>query len=234
MAEKEGLPKEAISGVGAGSSLFSSPVFSSIYRYRIPFIVGVILLTVFVAGILVLRHLAAKKEGEATTRFAEAYKVYSEAVTNDKSLEEALALYESVVSDYQGTTGATMSLFYAGNCQYSMERYDDAITSYNSFLEQVANEYHLELLAYDSLGYCYEAKKDFTNAVESFKKTVSPAPGLGESGYLNIARCYELLGDTENSAAFYKKIVLEYPNGRSIDFVKEKIRVLESNGREER
>jgi len=85
----------------------------------------------------------------------------------------------------------------------------------------------LALLAYDSLGYCYEVKKDYKKALEYFQKTITPHPSLGESGYLNVGRCFEALGDSEGGLNIYKKFLLEFPDSSKKSLIQDKIKGLE-------
>jgi Uncharacterized protein conserved in bacteria len=109
-----------------------------------------------------------------------------------------------------------------------MKKFDEAIDAYNKFLKKVSSQPQLALLADDSLGYCYEEKKDYKKAVEYFQKTITPSPGLGESGYLNVGRCFEALGDSEGSLNIYKKFLLEFPDSSKKSFIQEKIKGIES------
>ena len=193
-----------------------------------PLIIGSVSILLLMLGFFVWKYVNNKKEEKASILFYQAYNVYQKSKKEEKTMEEPLQLFQSLARKYSGTSAGMLSLFYLGNCQYSMKSFDDAITSYNKFLQDVHSEARLRLLAYDSLGYCYEEKNDLKKAIEYFQKTISPPPGLGESGYLNIARCYETLNDKKNGLKVYKKFLLEYPDSEKIHFVREKIRMLES------
>jgi tetratricopeptide (TPR) repeat protein len=141
-----------------------------------------------------------------------------------------LKLFQAVKEKYPHTGSGLLSLFYLGNCQFAMKKIDDAIVSYEQFSRKMSKENQMTLMAHDSLGYCYEEKKDYKKALELFEMTLTPPPGLGESGYFNVARCYEMLGDRDNAVKTYKKILVEYPQSLRIAEVQEKIKVLESKG----
>jgi len=107
------------------------------------------------------------------------------------------------------------------------EKFDEAIDAYNKFLESFSSQPQLALLAYDSLGYCYEEKKDYKKALEYFQKTITPHPGLGEIGYLNVGRCFQARGDSEGSLNIYKKFLLEFPDSSQKSFIQDKIKGIE-------
>lgn len=228
MIKKRAVSRNVVGDKSENLLSLSSPFLTFVQKHLRYITVGIIFIFLFVAGFLVWKYLNDKKEDQAMIGYFQAYKVYEESVKKDQSLEQPLQLFQSVAEKYQGTSAEALSLFYTGNCQFAMKKYDKAIASYNNFLKALPAKTNLVLIACDSLGYCYEEKKDFNNAIKFFKKTITPHPGLGESGCLNIARCYESLGDKENSLAFYNKVVVEYPNSSRINFVREKIRLLKS------
>jgi tetratricopeptide (TPR) repeat protein len=198
-------------------------------RNAVYLIIGAIAVVALLAGSLIWRYVDNKKEIEAGERFSQALAVYEQVLKEDGSLYQASELFEKIIQEYNGTSGAVMSLFYAGNCMYAGQDFDNAISFYEKFIESAPQGTHLVVLAYDSLGFCYEGKEDYQRAIEYYAKTVTPAPGLGEMGYLNMARCYEALGDTENSLEIYRRILLEYPDSRRGTFVLEKIKILEDD-----
>jgi len=189
---------------------------------------AIIVIFLSLSVFLAWKYFDGKKENQAMIAYFQAYKSYEKSIKEDRSLDQPLQLFQATAEEYQGTSAEVLSFFYIGNCQFAMKNYDSAIDSYHDFLQSVSDQTNLVLLACDSLGYCYEEKKDFSNAIKYFKKTIVPPPGLGEDGCLNIARCYESIGDKENSLTFYNKVIVEYPDSSNINFVREKIRLLQS------
>lgn len=191
---------------------------------------GVAVIVVVIVGSLVWGYIADKRETSAADRFSRSVAFYEQVFAEDGSIAGALEQFESIINEYGGTGSGTLSLFYAGNCHYALGDYDQAIKRYERFLKTAPKETHLTILAYDSLGYCYEEKGDYLKAIEYFEKTVDSAPGLGEMGLLNLARCYEALEDTENSLKYYQRVVLEYPGSQKATYVQEKIEKMEGAG----
>lgn len=196
-------------------------------RYLPQILMGLAAMVLVAAGALVWKYMAGQQEERAASQLYEASKVYKKAMEEDKPLDEALKLFQSLVNQYGGTGAGKLGAFYLGDCQYALKKYDEAIATYTAFLGRIAAESPLALSAYNSLGYCYEAKGDFKKAVEYFEKTVTPPPGLGEDGYLNIGRCYEQLDDRENSRKAYEKLLAQYPNAQRADFVRAKVKSLQ-------
>ena len=205
----------------------ATPFFEVVKNNFLYSILGLVVI-LLLAGVFFLRNYVDKKnEEKASALFYQAYQTFKESKQKEALLEEPLQLFQTIIKDYPRTSASELSFFYLGNCQFAMKKFDEAIDAYNKFLGKVSAQPQLTLLAYDSLGYCYEEKKDYKKAVEYFQKTITPPPGLGESGYLNVGRCYEALGDNEGGLAIYKKFVLEFPDSSQKSFVQEKIKRIE-------
>jgi len=192
--------------------------------YPILVLVAILLLS---GGFFLWNYFDKKNEEKASTLFYQAYQIFKESKQKEVSLEEPMKLFQTIIKDYPRTSASELSFFYLGNCQFVMKKFDEAIDAYNKFLEKVFSQPQLALLAYDSLGYCYEEKKDYKKALEYFQKTITPHPGLGENGYLNAGRCFEALGDSEGSLNLYKKFLLEFPDSSQKSFIQEKIKGIE-------
>lgn len=227
MVKKRRVSKKFIPGKSGEVAPVTLPFFELVQRYLLYIIIFLALIFLSTGGYFLWEYLNHKKEEKASTLFYQAYQMYQETKEKRKSLDEPLKLFQAVVKDYARTSSGKLSFFYMGNCQFALKKYDDAINSFTNFLEAVFSQSQMVLLAYDSLGYCYEAKKDFKKALEYFQKTINPPPGLGENGYLNIGRCFETLGDKKGGLEIYKKFLNEFPDSSKGDFVREKIRLLE-------
>ena len=186
-------------------------------------LIGVAVLIVIIAGSIILNYLDKKRETTAAGELAQSVILYQQALGEGAGIDPALEKFETISRQYRKTGSGVQSLFYAGNCYYTLGNYDEAIARYESFLRAVPEETHLKITAYDSLGYCFEEKGDYKKAIEYFRKTIEPAPGLGEMGYLNLARCYEALDDVANSLQFYQRVILENPQTLRATYVQEKI-----------
>ena len=195
-------------------------------------LIAVVAVVVIIIGSFVWGYLDNKRETTAAEQLSQSVALYEEVVSEDGSIETALERFQTISRKYGGTSSGVLSLFYAGNCYYALQDYDEAIARYERFLKAAPRDTHLRILAYDSLGYCFEEKGEYEKAIEYFEKTIDPAPGLGETAFLNLARCYEALEDAENSLKYYQRVMLEYPQSPKAIYVQEKINILENkNGR---
>jgi tetratricopeptide (TPR) repeat protein len=64
----------------------------------------------------------------------------------------------------------------------------------------------------NSMGYCYEEKKDYKAASEYFLKIIDLEDSLlKDTAHFNLGRIYENMGDMPSALMHYKKIIEDYP-----------------------
>ncbi len=212
----------------------SSGVFGFAEKNFTYVVIGAVVLVVLLAGSLIWRYVDKRQEAEAGEKLSQAVALYEQVLKEDGSLDQPLEQFQSIISNYGDTKSGVMSLYYAGNCLYALQRFEEAIALYDRFAKSAFKSTHLIILAYDSIGRCLEEQGEYEKAATYFQRTVEPAPGLGEIGLLNLARCYEALGDTENSLTYYQRVLMEYPQSRRLAYVQEKVKVLQDRSAEGR
>lgn len=161
-----------------------------------------------------------------------AMQIYTRAQNNmlknmdDPSVsDKALKTFQELIESYPYSWSARMAHYHLGNIYYKKGELDNAIESYKKFVSLVkSDEAGIKFLALTSLGYCYEARKDFKTALEYFEKAQKTKNiGFESMGYRNIARIYELLNDKGKALENYK-IALEKNNDPGMElFIKRKI-----------
>jgi tetratricopeptide (TPR) repeat protein len=116
-------------------------------------------------------------------------------------------IYRDVVAKYPHSRAAIMSNYLLGNLYYNLNDLDAAIRSYREFLQRATSDNQFTSLGYSGLGYCYEAKRDYKNALSSFEKALTSAGGSQFEGmnYRNGARIYEALNNQAKAKEYYQK-----------------------------
>jgi tetratricopeptide (TPR) repeat protein len=116
-------------------------------------------------------------------------------------------MYEDIVTQYQGSKSSMMAYYQLGNIYYNLGDIDASIKAYTEFLKEAPEGNDWKILAYNGLGYCYEAKNDLKNALESFDKAASIKSAGSFEGitYRNIARIYEEMKNNEKALEYYQK-----------------------------
>jgi tetratricopeptide (TPR) repeat protein len=185
--------------------------------------VGLIIVVV-AGGIGFWKYKTAQAEEDAYVLFFTAMNKYNSsekqaeskdaAPSQDESSRQALEEFNKITAQYPDTSAGKSALFYAGACSYDLKKDEDALSRYQEFLKKTADEQnYLRPAAYEGIGYIYERKGDYKQAIEWFEKQKSAAgDSLAMMAPLNLARCYAALGEKEKACAAYKEFTEKYPS----------------------
>jgi len=188
-------------------------------------IYGVIAAVVIAAGFLGYSYFRWQ-EGKAEAIQQQAMQMYQEAYSQTGNLEKEKENYKKALEKFKealtvygrGTTGQ-ISQLYIGNSHYAMREYDAAIQDYSQCLDGP-----FRTLAFQSLGYAYEAKGDYAKALENFQKNAEGDPNPEqEESLLGVARCYEALKQNPKALETYQKALNKNPKSKMAEFIQWKV-----------
>lgn len=136
-----------------------------------------------------------------------------------------IKIYQELIDKYPLSWSARMAHYHIGNLYYNLGEFDKAISDYKKFVaSRISDRAGIKFLALTSMGYCYEAKKDFKSALEYFEKAQkSDNVGFESIGFRNIGRAYEQLNDKKNALENYKKALEKTTDPAMVIFIKHKI-----------
>ena len=159
---------------------------------------------------------------------ASASQMYIKAQQNIETPDDAMRnikVYQELIDKYPHSWSARMAHYNLGNIYYILGQYDKAIADYKKFVSsRISDNAGIKFLALTSLGYCYEAKKDFKSALEYFEKAQkSDNTGFESVSFRNIGRAYELQNDKKNALENYKKALEKTTDPAMVSFIKHKI-----------
>lgn len=172
-----------------------------------------IIVILIIVSIYVYLKMEEKKDINAQKQFNLAMQIYQIVVSKgqEPSLDEyknALEKFNAVTSKYPKTFSGKLSILYKGNIQLKLGDFDGAIKSYQQFLKKGLKEKIYRTFALEGLGYAYEMKKDYKNAIEAFSKiTDIGEPYEVAMAYLHLGRCEEKLGRIKEAVDNYRKFL---------------------------
>jgi len=181
---------------------------------------GIIILIAVIVGGWYLYDLNMEKS---------AHKIYTRIYTlpagDDKG---AIGIFKDVVSKYPNSRAAALANYRLANLYYQQNDFDAAVKSYEAFLKQTPDKSDLKPLGYMGLGYSYESKKDFKNALAAFEKASTTESGKIFEGIndQNIARVYEAMNDRAKALEYYQKALVKNKDPFSELLIKRKIAAL--------
>lgn len=161
----------------------------------------------------------------ARNMYAKAQNNFAQNAQTPENMAKNIKAYQDLVNKYPRSWSARMAHYHLGNIYYGMGDYDKAIADYKKFISsRISDTAGIKFLALSSIGYCYEAKKDYKAALESFEKAQKTNnAGFESVGFSNIGRAYELLNDKKNALENYKKALEKSNDPSKADFIKHKV-----------
>ncbi len=143
----------------------------------------------------------------AKEMYAKANENLVQNIENPENANKNIKLFQELVEKYPHSWSARMAHYHLGNIYYNLGEFDKAIADYKKFVSsRISDKAGIKFLALTSIGYSYEAKKDYKDALEYFEKALkSNNAGFESVAFSNIARIYEQMNDKKNALENYKK-----------------------------
>lgn len=128
------------------------------------------------------------------------------------ALTTAADAYKYLQENTSSSDATPWILFQMGNIYYNLKNYDEAIRAYNDFLNKCSGHLLVPVVK-QSLGYAYEEKGLFPEAIRQFEEASSESAGLfaAQKGW-DAGRCYEKLGQTNDAIRSYTRAIEFSPN----------------------
>lgn len=101
----------------------------------------------------------------------------------------------------------------AGLCYFVGKDYDKSVEAHSQVIKAVdANGYSekMKSSSLEGLGNAYKAKKDYPNAISSFKLWISHLKNNGHEGEADFAKAYERLASSEKFNSNYDESIADY------------------------
>ena len=147
---------------------------------------------------------------------------------DNKEYQNAANLYEELIKKYPRTDTALLSYYNLGNIYFVLGETDKSINAYKQFLGKASDYNVLISLAYYGLGYCYEAKKEYADALAAFNNSIAQNTGKFYlvTNYQNIGRVYEKMNKPEKAEEYYKMALEQTNDSFTENLIKMKIAML--------
>ncbi len=186
--------------------------------------IGILAVVIVAIGIHAYIRSANNK---ASALLAQSVTQYEAAMKADKDPVKAYQAVEKsfsqIVAHYSGRRmGQVAGVEFADIC-FKAGQYDRAISLYQSALKTFDDMPFYKNMVLNGLGYAYEEKKDYPNAIKYFDMlNTSPDASQKDMSLFNLASIYEKMGNKEKSKTLFAQIVAEFPNSIYTEIAKEK------------
>jgi len=166
--------------------------------------------------------------GSALKLYSRAQENILKGGENKETMNNNIAIYKELIEKYPHSWSGRMAYYHLGNIYYNSSELEPAIRSYEKFIAKAGSDKTgIKFLALTSLGYAYEVKKDFKQALKYFEQAQDVySVGFETVGFSNIARAYEELNNKEKALEFYKKALEKTTDPGATLILKRKIATL--------
>lgn len=132
--------------------------------------------------------------------------------------------FQQILDTYGGRKGGKFArLIFADIC-YTTGRMDKAISLYQQALEDFKQVQPYDAMILKALGYAYEEKKDFAEAIQYFERITSAADELmKDEALFALGRLYLAVGQNEKGIATYKQLIADFPDYMHIEIARDMI-----------
>jgi tetratricopeptide (TPR) repeat protein len=184
---------------------------------------------VTVAGVLVLvgaawgivEFVRNRAEDQAAGLYATAMDTYQGALTPDRqlrvlspeakdALDRAAGEFRKIRDEYPRTQHAALALFHQANAYAALERYDDAISAYETWLTTYSQR-DLAPLVIQRLAYTLWAKGALEDAVRRFDEVIAIPDAMNRDlAHFEKARAFEQMGQKDKALEAYTTLSKEF------------------------
>ncbi|KKO18167.1 MAG: hypothetical protein DCC43_14560 [Candidatus Brocadia sp.] len=189
-------------------------VLKRLNKYKIYIAIGVGIAIAAGGGSAFFVIQKAKKDDFAWKNFWRINNDLATAVQQGKGEKEKTAALGTTAEAFKymrdnlsSSSAVPWVVFQLGNVYYRLKNYDEAIRAYQDFLARHSG-HSLAPIVRQSLGYAYEEKGLFQEAVQQFEYLSTHGQNfLVAQGNWDAGRCYEKLGLTSDAIRSYSKTI---------------------------
>lgn len=161
---------------------------------------------VLLLAIVAFRMISQSREASASAAYSEA-----RGLLADKKYDEAAGRFETVATQYSGTSYGPLALLERGNALLLADKATDAASAYEAFLRTSPSTDYLRQLAHTRLGYAQEKLGKASEAQTAFTTAASEkGPFTGEALF-GAARNAEAAGDGAKAKDLYGQLLEKFP-----------------------
>lgn len=186
-------------------------------------IVMVVVAVLIISGVWIWTYFQESRASKATRTLTRAFDIYDQDLlvedekvdpkkigdvprfkTRKEKLSAAEKEFDKVISASGGAL-ERMALLMRAGVRYDQGLYDKAIEDYQRFLKS-SDEQRFRTLATEGLAYAYEARKDWKNALETFRKLSSAGEAEWEKKF-HEARILVKQGKSKDATKIFLQII---------------------------
>jgi len=174
-------------------------------------------LGIFAVALVIIAVVGTWQESrnqDAVSDFYAASEIY-----RGEKWEPALADFETLAANYDGTTYGKLANLYAGSSALHLEKYADSIKYYEAYLSDSINSDAVNQIARLNLAAAMTGAGDAAAARGQLEKAAAASGPANPEVQLALARNYENAGDADEAVEAYKAYLEAAPQGAAVSAV---------------
>jgi tetratricopeptide (TPR) repeat protein len=133
------------------------------------------------------------------------------SISDQEGVKETQGLFREVMDQYGISKVAPLALPQLAFLNYQEKNYDEAISLYEAYLDEVMDNPPYRSLTWLAMAACYEEKDEREKAVEILKRIVAQPEGyFKEQALWQLARLYRLSDRNEESKEMLETFLEEF------------------------
>jgi tetratricopeptide (TPR) repeat protein len=212
---------------------FNEKAFVFITHHSKSIVTGGIIVLIIILSIFFYQKWEMKNEEKAHQLFTLAVDIYQTVSTpyregSAQEYKNVLEKFREVIEKFPRTSSGKLSVLYQGNLHLRLGEFDEAIQCFEGFLKKAGKEKLYSSFALEGLGYSFEGKKDYKNAINAYQKILQTGENFQLSNaYLGMGRCFEKMGENKEALENYRSFLKLSQKSVMANIVLKKISSLE-------
>jgi tetratricopeptide (TPR) repeat protein len=165
-----------------------------------------------------------KKGQEAYNKAYDTLGMLMTADPNPVDIKRTGDLFKEVIDEYGSSKAARVALPQVAYVKFKEKKYDEAISLYEEFSEEMSGDRRYQSLTALALGSCYEAKGDLKKAIAVLVSAIENLDDpFRETAMLSLERMYRLDNQPEKANEILKEFVKGYPDSPFLAMAKSRL-----------
>jgi tetratricopeptide (TPR) repeat protein len=206
---------------------FWTRLFNIVTEHKIQFLCALTVFCVLIIVAAVTVYYLKQSENKAFFLLQQSvakYQALMKAGDPSKAYQEAEKNFGVILEKYSNRKGGKLARLAYANICYDAGDYDKAIANFSKLLVDFNDEPILKNLVLSSLGYSYNAKKDYKTSAKYFEMIVTtPDYANKDEALFNLGELYAKIGEKDKSLDAFKKILSDHTGSMYTAIAKEKI-----------
>lgn len=173
-------------------------------------------------------------EYEASLTLIDAQIYFEDPDAQKEAFQAAISQFQEIIQKYPRTDSSPLARYKMGNSYSAIGEYENAIESYETFMEKDGPKHGITPLVVQRMGYAYLKLGKTKESEKYFKMVTSESRANNRDVSLyELAQIIETKGDDEEAISIYQEIIDQFTSSPMASEAKGQLRLLDGDAQEE-